>query len=681
MVELLRDPLRNYEPDQTAAIKNQNIAKTLGDITDLTGATATIASDVNRIRDNLAQADVEQAQRNLEVPMAELAAWNAENLRNGEIADSPAYQQKYRQKAEEIFSKYNKDLKWQKAKDTYTSGKKDYIEKGIAANIRFAAQKRDYETATGQTKQLQTADTTADDYYQKMRALGNMGNMSDGQGLTTETLAALGKALGDAGTPQERQRALTEVATRGGMEWIVGLSQYNPELADAIINNDDSFVQYMPAEFRDNIIEMRRQEQIDDWGRQRALLVSELQTTNEKSPRARELNKEIKKLDEKINDFSEDEEFDKKTISEARETFKSAVEPAMRRVTGARSFAARQAAYEQQKNVFSNGVITFSPVMENFLNQQVEREKAERNQSKINPETGMAYEMSPDMSDKKGKWEEIRDNYVGYRNEMTNYSQLVESTPESKAAVNYQLEKLLTLKPTDEKGDPTDFEAESIKFLYNMSRAPITESERRDYANIVGQAMIARNNEIQDLREILQSGDVGIYPKGGLKGVVEYDANDLPVDRPDLANSVRLEDERATFWNPLGATRKDEFGRAQYENVGSFDKMLRRAQSEYQTNAVNMAVNGASKQEILNTKKQIFDKAINDWYATRYVVDLNELDRKLANKEPAYQNIDGIIYEYRGRDSIGRPLWKDNSVLNTNRDFSRINKSYKMGQQ
>ena len=681
MVELLRDPLRNYEADRTGAIKIDNVASAIGDAAQVTSTASSIISNASRIRQNMAQGDIEQATRNLEVPEAELAAWNAKQLQSGVIPDSTEFQEKYRQEAEKIFGKYNKDVKWQEAKDVYTKGKKDFIEKGIAANIRYAAQQRAEKAAAGQTKQLQTADTLTNDYYQKMRSLGDMGNMSDGQGLTTETLAEITKAIGSAGTPQQRAAALTQIATRGGMEWTVGLSQNNPELADAIINNDDAFMKYMPAEFRDNIIEMRRQEQIDEWGRQRTLLESELQTTNEKSPRARELKKEIKSLDKKMEDFADDKEFDAKTISEAREAFKQSVEPAMRRVEGERSFAARQAAFEQQKDIASNGVITFSPQLEWFLNEQAKNEKMSRNSTKINPETGQAYEMSPDMSEKKGKWEQMRDDYVGYRNEMTKFSPLVESAPATKEAVNNELFSLLTMKPVDAEGNPTDFEAAAFKFLHGMARAPITESERRDYANIVGKAMLMRDDEIQDIREVLQSGDVGVYSKGGLKGVVEYKAHDTPIDRPDLAGSVRLQDERGTFWKPLGENRKGPDGRAGFDNVGNFDKMLLRTQAEYQTKAVNMLVNGASKQEVMNTKKQMFDKAINDWYAARYVVDLNELDRKIANKEPAYQDIDGVIYEYRGRDSMGRPLWKDNSVLNTNRDFSRINKAYKMGQQ
>lgn len=676
MVELLRDPLRNYEADKTGAIKIENVASAIGDAAQVTSTAGSIISNASRIRQNMAQGDIEQATRNLEIPEAELAAWNAKQLQSGVIPDSTEYQEKYRQEAEKIFGKYNKDVKWQEAKDVYTKGKKDFIEKGIAANIRYAAQQREEKAAAGQTKQLQTADTLANDYYQKMRSLGDMGNMSDGQGLTTETLAEITKAIGSAGTPQQRAAALTQIATRGGMEWTVGLSQNNPELADAIINNDDAFMKYMPAEFRDNIIEMRRQEQIDEWGRQRTLLESELQTTNEKSPRARELKKEIKSLDKKMEDFADDTEFDAKTISEAREAFKQSVEPAMRRVEGERSFAARQAAFEKQKETAANGIITFSPQLEWFLDEQAKNEKMLASQTKINPETGQAYEMSPDMSEKKGKWEQMRDNYVGYRNEMTKVSPLVRSLPATQMEVNNELFELLTLEPTDSEGNPTDFEEAAYTFLYRMARAPLTESERRDYANLVGKALIMNNEELQDVREMLQSADLGIYPQTNFR---------IPVGpMRDLKTgeilATRLIDERSRISDNA------------YSPVRSFDKKLLQTQAVVQTHIVNMLSNGVvdpttgkrrppTKQDIANYKKQMYDKAINDWYATRHVIDLNELDRKIANKEPAFQEMDGVIYEYKGRDSIGSPIWKNNSVLNTNRDFSRINKAYKMGQQ
>lgn len=676
MVELLRDPLRNYEADRTGAIKIDNVASAIGDAAQVTSTASSIISNASRIRQNMAQGDIEQATRNLEVPEAELAAWNAKQLQSGVIPDSTEYQEKYRQEAEKIFGKYNKDVKWQEAKDVYTKGKKDFIEKGIAANIRYAAQQREEKAAAGQTKQLQTADTLANDYYQKMRSLGDMGNMSDGQGLTTETLAEITKAIGSSGTPQQRQAALTQIATRGGMEWTVGLSQNNPELADAIINNDDAFMKYMPAEFRDNIIEMRRQEQIDEWGRQRTLLESELQTTNEKSSRARELKKEIKSLDKKMEDFADDTEFDAKTISEAREAFKQSVEPAMRRVEGERSFAARQAAFEKQKETAANGIITFSPQLEWFLDEQAKNEKMLASQTKINPETGQAYEMSPDMSEKKGKWEQMRDDYVGYRNEMTKFSPLVESAPATKEAVNNELFSLLTMKPVDAEGNPTDFEAAAYTFLYRMARAPLTESERRDYANLVGKALIMNNEELQDAREMLQSADLGIYPQTNFR-IPAGPMTDLKTGE-NLA--TRLIDERGRISDNA------------YSPVRSFDKKLLQTQAVVQTHIVNMLSNGVvdpttgkrrppTKQDVANYKKQMYDKAINDWYATRHVIDLNELDRKIANKEPAFQEMDGVIYEYKGRDSIGSPIWKNNSVLNTNRDFSRINKAYKMGQQ
>lgn len=676
MVELLRDPLRNYEADKTGAIKIENVASAIGDAAQVTSTASSIISNASRIRQNMAQGDIEQAIRNLEVPEAELAAWNAKQLQSGVIPDSTEYQEKYRQEAEKIFGKYNKDVKWQEAKDVYTKGKKDFIEKGIAANIRYAAQQREEKAATGQTKQLQTADTLVNDYFQKMRSIGEMGNMSDGQGLTTETLAEVTKAIGSAGTPQQRQAALTQIVTRGGMEWAVGLSNYDPALLDAIINNDDAFMKYMPAEFRDNIIEMRRQEQIDEWGRQRTLLESELQTTNEKSPRARELKKEIKSLDKKMEDFADDTEFDAKTISEAREAFKAAIEPAITRVSSELAYENRMAAYKQQQEISADGVVTYSPQLEWFLNEQVKNEKMLRNSTKINPETGQVYEMSPDMSEKKGKWEQMRDNYVGYRNEMTKVSPLVRSLPATQMEVNNELFELLTLEPTDSEGNPTDFEEAAYTFLYRMARAPLTESERRDYANLVGKALIMNNEELQDAREMLQSADLGIYPQTNFR----IPAGPMTDLRTGENLATRLIDERSRISDNA------------YSPVRSFDKKLLQTQAVVQTHIVNMLSNGVvdpttgkrrppTKQDIANYKKQMYDKAINDWYATRHVIDLNELDRKIANKEPVFQEMDGVIYEYKGRDSIGSPIWKNNSVLNTNRDFSRINKAYKMGQQ
>jgi hypothetical protein len=118
-------------------------------------------------------------------------------------------------------------------------------------------------------------------------------------------------------------------------------------------------------------------------------------------------------------------------------------------------------------------------------------------------------------------------------------------------------------------------------------------------------------------------------------------------------------------------------GRAYYSNTG-FEKSMLRAQADYQTMAVNMMLQGATRDEVLTAKKQIFDKAISDYYRDFHVVDLAALDKKLEMHQPAFQNIDGVVYEYKGRDSIGRPLWYDHGVLNTNRDFHKLFEAKRM---
>jgi hypothetical protein len=294
--------------------------------------------------------------------------------------------------------------------------------------------------------------------------------------------------------------------------------------------------------------------------------------------------------------------------------------------------------------------------------------------------TFSAVEMSYVGGEKpKGFWKSFADDYRGYRDNMSKISPLTESSYATKMEANAGLRELMYYPTTTNEGDPVDFEKKAMEFLYKMSNSPLTEEERRNMADMVGQLLLADNEQVKEWRDLLESGDVGVYQIGGAKGVINYAANDLPLDDPRQGGGStglrRLYDERASRGGLMPESSVG--GRAYYANT-DFEETMLRAQTDYQTTAINMMLQGASRDEVLTVKKQIFDKAIGDYYRNFHVVDLAALDKKLEQHQPAFQNIDGVVYEYKGRDSIGRPLWYDHGVLNTNRDFHKLFEAKRM---
>ncbi|MBO4682969.1 MAG: hypothetical protein J5611_00090, partial [Alphaproteobacteria bacterium] len=458
------------------------------------------------------------------------------------------------------------------------------------------------------------------------------------------------------------------------------------EEMDLALNNQEKFDKMFPQEYITGHIDMARNQQLREWETERARLANTAATAQGANKKT--LEKDIKKIDEKIKKLTEDnqidgENFDDKVKGDMRKALSSVTAPMARQRLGERALAARMEAFENQKQRAAKGVIDpYDPGFQMDLDALAAKEStANMTPAKKNEDgTFSAVEMSYVGGEKpKGFWKSFADDYRGYRDNMSKISPLTESSYATKMEVNAGLRELMYYPTTTNEGDPVEFEKKAMEFLYKMSNSELPEDERRNMADYVGQLLLADNEQVKEWRDLLESGDVGVYAKGGAKGVINYEANDLPLDDPrqggGSTGARRLYDERASRGGLMPESSVG--GRAYYSNTG-FEKSMLRAQADYQTMAVNMMLQGATRDEVLTAKKQIFDKAISDYYRDFHVVDLAALDKKLEMRQPAFQNIDGVVYEYKGRDSIGRPLWYDHGVLNTNRDFHKLFEAKRM---
>lgn len=702
MVDLLREKKRQYIADKTEAIKIGQQAQFWSDVSQVAGAASSITGSMATIERNREKAAQTQASSDLSAHEKEAQAIVAD-LRNqyGENITSEKGQQAVRDALGKHFRNYRPQYDNDRTGSAYDSGADKYINQIIDSNYLYATkekigrQNRERAEAERAAKQraasANVVSQIGDLYIKQAGELGGSGANSDFHKLTTEINPTLDKVLEKVeATPEQKaamKLSIQDAAVQNNI--INALSSPDNAIAeemDLALNNQEKFDKMFPQEYITGHIDMARNQQLREWETERARLANTAATAQGANKKT--LEKDIKKIDEKIKKLTEDnqidgENFDDKVKGDMRKALSSVTAPMARQRLGERALAARMEAFENQKQRAAKGVIDpYDPGFQMDLDALAAKEStANMTPAKKNEDgTFSAVEMSYVGGEKpKGFWKSFADDYRGYRDNMSKISPLTESSYATKMEANAGLRELMYYPTTTNEGDPVDFEKKAMEFLYKMSNSPLTEEERRNMADMVGQLLLADNEQVKEWRDLLESGDVGVYAKGGAKGVINYAANDLPLDDPrqggGSTGARRLYDERASRGGLMPESSVG--GRAYYSNTG-FEKSMLRAQADYQTMAVNMMLQGATRDEVLTAKKQIFDKAISDYYRDFHVVDLAALDKKLEMHQPAFQNIDGVVYEYKGRDSIGRPLWYDHGILNTNRDFHKLFEAKRM---
>lgn len=695
-MELLREKKRQYIADKSEAIKIQQQADFWGDVSKVAGAASSITNSINTIQTNRQRAADQQAQSDLSAHEKE-AQSIVEDLRAryGESITSDKGQQAVRDALGKHFRGYRPQYDNDRTATSYDTGADKYINKIIDENYLYATKakiQRQNQERAAKEREAQAAKAAAktvsdlgDLYIKQAGELGKAGATSDFGKLTTEVSPVVDKVLEKVkATPEQREAMKLSIYDAAVQNNIINaLASDDDKIAeemDLALNNQEKFDKMFPAEYISGHINLAKNQQLRQWENEKARLQNTAQTAQGAAKKS--LEKDIAAIDKKIAALADKNEydgknFDDKVKGDMRKALSAVTAPMVQQRLGERALAMRMEAFQNQKERAAKGVMDpYDPGFQMDLDALARKEStANMTPAQKNADgTYSAVEMSYIGGEKpKGFWKSFADDYRGYRENMSKISPLTESSYTTKAEVNAALRELMYYPTTTNEGDPVDFEKKAMEFLYKMSNTELPENERRDMADFVGQLMLADNEQVKEWRDLLESGDVGVYAKGGAKGVINYAANDLPLDDPrqggGISGTRRLYDERGSRGGLMPESSVK--GRAYYQNK-DFEKTLVRAQAEYQTQAVNMMLQGASRDDVMTAKKQIFDKAISDYYRDFHIVDLAALDKKLEQRLPAFQEIDGTVYEYKGRDSIGRPLWYDHGVLNTNRDFHSL---------
>lgn len=717
VVPILRDQQRQYVADTTEATKLRNRAATLNDMSQIALLPAQVVGAVSKIgslRADEINAELDSVNRMAEVAEARAAAENSKLIAEGANPDSEDFLSAYRGRVmkhfEDEFKKSGADIKWKESIDAYKTRRDDYIAQGQAANIRLGAELRQRPVVGGNVSE-KARKNFADfgtAYVETMSRYGAENNTIDPTTLTNEFYESLDSKLKDL--PPDERRARKLAVLQAGMTGYIVNNLTHPDerarlRADAALESNETFQEYFPEIYVTEMVAAERDAQLAEYNQQLAHARLVRDGLREGSEAYENAEKEIEEItdsiellseDNKISSGDDDIDFDEYATTKIREQMRSEMALLSEKVLGEKRLVARRAENARLQEQAAIGVVDpYDPSFANRLKmlsigeQSTKFEWDENGNPKIVEQPGESENMTRVEYDeqgmphattepKKGFYQKWYDDYQGFRSEMSKVSQIAESSFADKRATHIALNELLQIPFQDASGSSEKWDAAAAEFLYKMAQTPLTESERQAYKDTVSQMMLMNSDEFLRMQDLLTSGNLGVYMKRTMKGV-ERELT-APVNILDNNGEIVFTEERGL---PKKVIRNTQTGEVEpvYKVPDAFMDRMERAASRIATETVKAYANGVPYDEIKLMQSREFQAAIDEYYSDRHIVDLKALREKKRNKEPAVERINGVLYEYYADDSFGRPIWRDPGTLNTNRDFARINKSYKMGQQ
>lgn len=615
------------------------------------------AEDLNKVKSS-----------NLSSLQQELTRFVVSAKEKGTDISSREFERAFRAKGSELMKRFapGKDT-WASARTEFSQGAQDIINKGVLANIKAGREQRTKE-------KMQDADSIHASYLQKMQQLGEVGEAFTDD-YSKEVISALEKKFDRNLTPLEKEEMKRTILLEGKAANLSGLARTNPEYVSNILASSDTFKNFLGADLTDVLLKKYARGELKKLSQQRAELEVQAKMTSPDNKKAqKEIQAKIDDIDEQISTVSS-EENQQKVLEDVRQGFVSSIEKDLNKDYSSRILNSLRAVQQAQIEQASLNMEVYNPQaifeQSNFAQQAKRLEKGAalkwRNGNmsmfggdvekiSFGPDGFPVFDDTMSEEDKKKYWEDVNKDYQGYWDNISITSQVAESDFKTKADVLNEFNELTRLPLRDEKGNSDKWIGASVRFLHNMSKAPLTEEERGNMKNIVSSMALTNDDYIQSLRSALAGPNTAIYVKNE--------------NRSTILGRTEMGDERnIPAVNILGTPSRS-----------SFDSKMEQTQAQFQMVAVGMANEGATIQDIVLARQEMFKKSVNEWYADRYVVDLAALDAKLERKEPATAEIDGVVYEYKGRDSFNRPVWRDSRVMNTNLDASRLTKMLKFGE-
>lgn len=669
MVDIIRGKQRNYIPDQSESIGKSQIAQTLKDFSETVSSVGGIVTKLEATKEKRAKEESDKAASDLKAHEKEMqAALKEIRYRRGEGITSEEGEKEVRETIGALAKKYRPQYDNERIGIAYDKAADNYISSLVDSNYLYAtetkidrlqAEKREQDRlAKEQAKsKAQTASKISDMYSNYAGELGKTGDINALNSVLSDLDKDMGKSMKEMPTfAQDRAKDVArEAAVRNYA--LNALKSGDEQIAkewDLALTDNEQFAKTVPQAYIQPHLVKAKEDTTQNLQRQRAMLVNQAATTEEKSKENKELKKQIKEIDKKIEDLTENnvievdgekKDFDEVVTDQLRESLKQTLEPIAVQQLGEEALVTRQEKIQEQKeNAALAAADPLNPAFKLDLIRLAKQEELD------GPQMSYIGDEKP-----KGFWKQFADNVMGYADNMSHVSQLAYTDVNVQGDANAMVKQLTYEQLESPTGDPTDFEYKCFKTLHDISKLEMSEEDRRNAQNAISKLMLSQDSDVRELRALLESGEVGIIPSKDKLG-----------------------------WEIVAKMRGYEQGTVQgylakeAYVLDAFDKRMYHAQQKYQTLAVNMWANGATYDQIMNERNKIFKDEVDGFYREFHLTNLAELDEKVKNHEPAFAKFNGITYEYKGRGPDQRPIWYDHAVLNTNRDFARFFESKPM---
>lgn len=371
MVQVLRDPKRQYVSNDVEANKAARFADAFSGLTQTGLKVAQIAGNVSDIQQKnkdkqiefdakIATANAKAIQDFQDANDSVIAADNAGKLENDLLryneqikAERPdyvgtrEYEQDLRNKADEYNQKYGVGM-GAKGTHDYTKSANDRVNQIVESNIRWSFSEKAKKAEAG-------AQGLADKYAVDSKYFGenlDVNGFSTNRANNRETLTKYIEKV----SPAYKNAALYEADKKAVTNFLVGVAENNPELAKQYLESDENLKKVVGEDMLNNVGEIydsAKRRQIDT---QRVQLQSQYESATDKKVQ-KQIKKQIDALDNEADSLNADLR-ESESLSAIRREISPDIETAIKRGEKLQSLRQKQTDTANQVETFNKFINT-----------------------------------------------------------------------------------------------------------------------------------------------------------------------------------------------------------------------------------------------------------------------------------------------------------------------------------
>lgn len=615
MVQILKPQMRNYQADQTEAIRQQQITQNISEVSDLV---AGVANVYNAFQEG-AEAKQKQAEEaemkviNTEIGSKaanEVLRLNVTNVQEKGIdVSTPEYQAAFEQEATKIYQPYIDSVKTEKGKEFLQTQLRQTVDSINRSNI----------DTIGKFQKSAQAQQAAQDLSESMQTDAvEFGKLGDWDAFVEESEAsstALVDYMESQGTPRELAEA--QVDYKKAENYLLGLAMSNPEEALGLIYVQDRGGEL--AQLSGSAYDVAQTAYIKDLEAQKQQLVEEQKQYKKDTPNYRSYDKKIAEIDEQIS-------------APEKQVEKIVRAQLAKKIVPVAQEALKKQEAEQQKNAHE-GVMglyttTLSPDIRESTNAGVEIDSLDK-------ETVFKQLGVRDLK----QYNKLNSAYDVFKKSQEDINNRAPKFNTTFKATDTAVQKLKKLFTADDRTDVEVLE-DAFLFLADAGNMEVSDSQYDTIKNVV-YAGVRDKVWGSEIANVINNSDRYYPDLGFMETYWADDAKDGGLVSGYKNMSKTSKDKVKQFMNV-------ELEKMYSNSLYMIDQALRLPENE-RRGAFDKITN-----YIVDEKKRIFGQAVAD-----YGINLDVLRKERDTKGYAYTRIGFRTVEYKGDLDNGTPIFED----------------------